>query len=208
LEKITDSFEIIIAEDGSTDGTDEIAKKLSEKYPFIKSIHSDKRQGSGKALRRAFMMSNGEIIAYMDVDLATDLKHLKSLIDYIREGYDISTGSRMVKGSDVKRELIRSIASIVFNFLVRTLLGSKINDHQCGFKAFRRSSLFDILGDAKDDGWFFVAELLVIAQRRGYRIIEFPVKWRAGTKTRVNLKKDVFEMMKKIFKLRKKLKNM
>ena len=132
LQKITPSFEIIIAEDGSTDGTDKIAEELAKEHPYIKHLHSKERLGRGKALSRAFKSSKGEILAYIDVDLATDLKHLKELINSIREeGYDFSTGSRMLKESDVKRSFTRLIASRGFNLLTRLLLKSEIKDHQC-----------------------------------------------------------------------------
>ena len=201
LNKITTSFEIIIAEDGSSDGTDRIAEKLANKYPYIKHIHSDERLGRGKALNRAFKSSKGEIIAYMDIDLATDLRHLGELTNSIKEGYDFSTGSRMLKESDVKRSFTRSIASKGFNFMARFLLKSKIKDHQCGFKAFKRKSLFDVLDEVKDEHWFWDTEILVRAQRKGYKIKEFPVKWRSDGKTKVDLKKDIIEMGSGIIKL-------
>ena len=208
LQKITPSFEIIIAEDGSTDGTDKIAEELEKEYPYIKHLHSKDRLGRGKALNRAFKSSKGEILAYIDVDLATDLKHLEELINSISgEGYDFSTGSRMLKESDVKRSFTRLIASKGFNLLTRLLLKSKIKDHQCGFKAFKRESLFDILDVVKDDHWFWDTELFVIAQRKGYKIKEFPVKWGCGHNTKVDLKRDVIGMGTQIIRLWRELKN-
>ena len=207
LHNLTPAFEIIIAEDGSTDGTDKIAEVLAEEYPYIKHLHSNDRLGRGKALNRAFRLSEGEILAYVDVDLATDLKHLEELINAIKdEGYDFSTGSRMLKESDVKRSFTRLIASKTFNTLTRFLLKSYIKDHQCGFKAFKRGPLFDILDDVKDNHWFWDTELLVRAQRRGYAIKEFPVRWRSGRKTKVDLKRDVFEMSTQVIRLRRELK--
>jgi glycosyltransferase involved in cell wall biosynthesis len=102
LKEITPSFEIIIAEDGSTDGTADIASELSRTHEYVKHLHSDARQGRGRALNRAFKFASGDIICYIDVDLATDMEHLRELIDAIRyEGYDISTGSRMMPKSVV-----------------------------------------------------------------------------------------------------------
>ncbi len=141
IEGITNSFEIIIAEDGSTDGTDKIAQNLAKKYPFVKHLHSDVRLGRGRALKNAFNATDAEIVVYFDVDLATDLGHLRELIDAIKNGYDIATGSRLLKRSEVKRPFKRELASRIYNFLVRLLLRSKIHDHQCGFKAFKRSSV-------------------------------------------------------------------
>lgn len=208
LYKVTSSFEIIIAEDGSTDGTDKIAEELAKEYPHIQHQHSKDRLGRGKALNRAFKSSKGERLAYIDVDLATDLKHLEELINSISgERYDFSTGSRMLKESDVKRSFTRLIASKGFNLLTRLLLESKIKDHQCGFKAFKREPLFAILDEVKDEHWFWDTEILVRAQRKGYMIKEFPVRWRCGSKTKVDLKRDVIGMGTQIIKLWKELKN-
>ena len=201
LRKISSSFEIIIAEDGSKDGTDRISESLSRKYDFVKHLHSDERQGRGCALDRAFRSSKGEILGYIDVDLATDMEHLLELIQSIREGYDFATGSRMLPQSNVKRPFKRGFASKGFNFLTRLMLGSKLYDHQCGFKSFRREALFSLMDKVKDTHWFWDTELFVRAQRAGYRIKEFPVEWKQGGTTKVNLVKDVFGMGSQIFRL-------
>ena len=201
LREITPSFEIIIAEDGSHDGTDKISETLAQKYDFVVHLHSDERQGRGQALNRAFAVSKGEILGYIDVDLATDMKHLRELVQYIRDGYDFATGSRMLPQSDVERPFKRGIASQGFNFLTRLMLGSKLYDHQCGFKSFKRKSLFEIVDSVKDTHWFWDTELFVRAQRKGYRVKEFPVEWRHGGATTVNLVKDVFGMGSQIFRL-------
>ena len=201
LREITPSFEIIIAEDGSKDGTDRISEALAKKYDFVVHLHSDERQGRGQALNRTFAVSKGDILGYIDVDLATDMKHLRELVQSIRDGYDFATGSRMLPQSDVKRPLKRGIASKGFNFMTRLMLGSKLYDHQCGFKSFKRSSLFEIVDSVKDTHWFWDTELFVRAQRKGYRVKEFPVEWRHGGATTVNLVKDVFGMGSQIFRL-------
>jgi glycosyltransferase involved in cell wall biosynthesis len=201
LREITSSFEIIIAEDGSIDGTDKICESLAKKHDFVIHLHSDERQGRGRALNRAFCSSSGEILGYIDTDLATDMKHLHELIQSILDGYDFATGSRMLPDSNVKRPFKRGFASKGFNFLTRLMLGSKLYDHQCGFKSFRRDPLFALMDDIKDTHWFWDTELFVRAQRAGYRVKEFPVEWRHGGTTKVNLVKDVFGMGSQIFRL-------
>lgn len=201
LAGITSSFEIIIAEDGSKDGTDRICEALARKYDFVVHLHSDERQGRGKALNRAFRASKGEILGYIDVDLATDMRHLRELIQSIRDGCDFATGSRMLPQSNVKRPFKRGLASRGFNFLTRTMLGSKLYDHQCGFKSFRREALFKLLDKVKDTHWFWDTELLVRAQRAGYKVREFPVEWKHGGATKVDLMKDIFGMGERIFGL-------
>lgn len=203
LSKITDRFEIIIAEDGSTDGTDRIASMLSKKYTYVIHLHSDERQGRGKALTRAFKAASGEVLCYIDVDLATDMNHLEKLIRAVSlDGYDFVTGSRMMPESDTKRPFKREFASRGYNFLVRLFLSSKLYDHQCGFKAFRREALFGLLDEIEDQHWFWDTELLVRAQHKGYRVMEFPVYWRHGGSSKVNLVKDVGGMGSEIFRLR------
>ncbi len=201
ISDITPSFEIIVAEDGSRDGTDRICAALAEKYGFVVHLHSDERLGRGRAMNHAFLASRGEILCDIDVDLATDMKHLKELVQAIRDGYDFATGSRLLPESNVKRPLKRELASRGFNFLTRLMLGSKLHDHQCGFKSFKRESLFAIMGDVKDTHWFWDTELLIRAQRAGYRIKEFPVEWKHGGATKVDLIKDVFGMGSSIFRL-------
>lgn len=201
LSKITTSFEIIIAEDGSTDGTDKIADKLATRYPYVAHLHSDERLGRGRALNRAFKSAHGDILVYIDVDLATDMKHLAELIDHIRAGYDLATGSRMLPQSDVVRSFKRGLASRGFNFLVRIFLKSKLYDHQCGFKAFRRDAMFDLLDQVRDEHWFWDTEIMVRAQRSGYAVAEFPIRWRPGSATKVDLMRDVIGMGSAIIRL-------
>jgi len=200
-------YEIIVAEDGSTDGTNERAEELTQKYSYVKHIHREKRLGRGAALNNAFRQGNGEVSVYMDLDLATDLKSLKPLVEAITvEGYDLSTGSRMLPESKVERSLRRSISSKSYNFLVRHMLGSKVKDHQCGFKAFKREPLMQLLGEVEATHWFWDTEIIVRAYRHGYRVKEIPVEWKSGKGTKVNFFKDSSSMFSQVMKLWWKLK--
>lgn len=202
FDEISSSFEILIAEDGSTDGTAEIARRIEAEESCVRHIHSAERLGKGKALSRAFKRAKGGIIAFVDVDLSTDMRHVKELIEAIRsEGYDFAIGSRLLKGSEVTRSLKREVMSTVYNFLVRKVLKSKISDHQCGFKSFHRPALLDILKKVKDEQWFWDTELLVRAQREGYRVKEIPIKWEENGDTKVETFKDGLRMFSKIIKL-------
>jgi len=200
LSRITSGFELIIAEDGSTDGSSDFVRQYELRDPRIHLLHSDERLGRGKALNRAIYESKTNIVCYYDVDLATDLKHLPELIGSIREGADIATGSRLMPGSDTLRTGGREIASRTYNFLVRFFLGSRIYDHQCGFKAFNKEYILHVLPEIQSNHWFWDTELLVRSQRNGCRLVEFPVRWRAGKGTTVKIN-DVFEMGSSILKL-------
>jgi glycosyltransferase AglD len=203
LKEHGEPYEIIIAEDGSTDGTDKKADMLSIEYEgIVKHLHEEKRLGRGNALKKAFSNAIGNILVYMDVDLATDVRHLDELIRSVQfEGYEIATGSRMLADSRVKRSGTRNLASKVYNFLVRELLGSKVKDHQCGFKAFRREPLLQLLPEVGASHWFWDTELLVRASRKGYRIKEIPIEWEGGRETKVRLLKDSLAMFRQVFAL-------
>jgi glycosyltransferase AglD len=200
LSQITYGFELIIAEDGSTDGSAELVHQFEQHDSRIHLLHSDERLGRGKALNRAIFGARGKIVCYYDVDLATDLQHLPKLINSIRDGADIATGSRLLPESDIIRTGGREIASRSYNFLVRFFLGSRIHDHQCGFKAFNKDHVLPILPTIRSDHWFWDTEILVRAQRIGSHVCEFPVRWRAGKGTTVKLK-DIFEMGSSILRL-------
>jgi len=200
LSRITSGFELIIAEDGSTDGSADFVRQYELRDPRIHLLHSDERLGRGKALNRAIYESKANIVCYYDVDLATDLHHLPELIGSIREGADIATGSRLMPGSDTLRTGGREIASRTYNFLVRFFLGSRIYDHQCGFKAFNKEHILPILPAIRSSHWFWDTEILVRTLRNEARISEFPVRWRAGKGTTVKIQ-DIFEMGSSILRL-------
>ena len=190
-----DSFEVIVAEDGCADRTPEIATRLAETDERVRHVHSDSRLGRGGALEFAFERARGGTLAYFDTDLATDMCHLEELIESVRSGeYDLATGSRWLPENRAERPARRDIPSRGFNTLVRTLLRSDVRDHQCGFKAVSRAAFEELGPRIEDDHWFWDTELLVKAQRQGYRVKEFPVDWEAKGDSKVDIVRDVFGM--------------
>lgn len=191
----SDAFEVIVAEDGCDDRTPEIASRLAEEDPRIRHFHGEERLGRGGAVEAAFRVADGEVLVFFDTDLATDMRHLEELVESIRtEGYDVATGSRWVEGNEADRSAKRGGASRVFNGLVRTALPSELKDHQCGFKAFDRETAFRLFDSVKDDHWYWDTEVLVRAQRMGYRVKEFPVYWEEKGDTKVDFSRDVLDM--------------
>ncbi|MFH1623059.1 MAG: dolichyl-phosphate beta-glucosyltransferase, partial [Candidatus Aenigmatarchaeota archaeon] len=205
LKKLGYDYEIIIAEDGSTDGTDTIAARMAHANKRMKHLHSVERLGRGGALKRAFRVAAGDVLVYLDIDLATDLSCLGKLISEIERGYDVSIGSRLLPGSDVKRSLARSVASRCYNALARGLFGTNVHDMQCGFKAFRSSMMPAIIA-AQNNHWFWDTETLLIAEASGAAISEVPVAWREINKSKVKIVKDAFDMGFSLVKLRTRLK--
>lgn len=202
MESIVETCEVIIAEDGCDDDTPEIADQLSETEDRVRHFHSDTRLGRGGALSEAFKRCKGTTLVYFDTDLATDMQHLETLVERVRsDGYDIATGSRWLSASQAERPVDRRGASWVYNHLVRLLLNSDIRDHQCGFKAFDRDSLLELLPMVENDHWFWDTEVLVRAQTRGYEVTEFPVEWTPEPDTKVDLVADSSRMGKEILRL-------
>ncbi|MGB9952524.1 flippase-like domain-containing protein [Haloarcula sp. Atlit-120R] len=196
-----DAFEVIVAEDGCSDRTPEIAARLADEDSRVRHVHSDERLGRGGALEYAFERADGDTLVYFDTDLATDMGHLQELVDAVRvDGYDVATGSRWMPENRADRPAKRGVPSFGYNTLVRTLLRSDIRDHQCGFKAFDRGALETLLPLVQDEHWFWDTELLVKAQRNGYRVKEFPVDWTPKGDSKVDIVRDVFGMGSQILR--------
>lgn len=197
-------YELLIAEDGSTDGSRALCRVLQSRYPEITLIQEEERLGRGESLRRAIRMATGDVILYTDVDMATDLRHMDTLIGHVTNGDDIVTGSRYLRGSHAERSIPRLVASRIYNRMVRILLDSHISDHQCGFKAFKREAALRLLPHVKSGHWFWDTEILVRAQIGGLRVSEIPVDWLESPADRstVKLASDSFRFFSEILRLR------
>ncbi len=191
--------EIILAEDGSTDCTKKYAKQFS-KLNGVRFISSEQRLGKGLALKNAIRIAKGNVIGFIDIDLAVPVKYISVAVRMVERGNKIVVGSRYSKESRAKRSVKRLIASIVYNFLVRALLGSKVKDHQCGFKFWDAIFIKDFINEVKDNSWFFDAESIVRAQWNGVPVIEIPVEWEEQKDTKLK-RSDIFYFMKSIIRL-------
>lgn len=170
-------WQITIADSASTDGTSEIADELAAQLPSLRAVHLPQR-GRGLALRTAWLSSPCEVLAYMDIDLSTDLRALAPLVAPLLSGHsDLAIGSRLLADARVVRGPRREILSRGYNLLLHGVLGAGFSDAQCGFKAITSLAAHRLLPLVEDPAWFFDTELLVLAQRSGLRIAEVPVDW-------------------------------
>jgi glycosyltransferase involved in cell wall biosynthesis len=181
------SWRISIVDNASTDDTWSLADRLARELPWVRASHLD-RKGRGFALRSAWGSSDADVVAYMDVDLSTDLGALLPLVaPLVSRHSDVAIGSRLAPGSHVARHPKRELISRSYNLMLRAVLATRVRDAQCGFKAVRSSVAQRLLPAIEDDGWFFDTELLLLAERNGLRIHEVPVDWVDDTDSRVHV---------------------
>jgi glycosyltransferase involved in cell wall biosynthesis len=198
-------WKVLIVDNGSTDGTDLLAARLSAEFPEVDSVHL-KQRGRGLALRHACGYSKSDVVCYMDVDLSTDLSLLVPLVHAVAEdGYDIAIGSRLMKGARIMRSLNREVISRIYNWMLRTLLSTYFSDAQCGFKAFTRRVIQEIVPQIENQSWFFDSEMLVLAEKQGYRIKEIPVVWIEDVDSRVKILSTSLENIKAMLRLRRRV---
>jgi len=197
-------WRILIADNGSTDATGEVALSLVREDPERVAYLRIPEKGRGRALRRAWLASTAEVAVYMDVDLSTDLSALPALVDAIlKEGNDLAVGSRLLPGSRTRRSLKREVVSRTYNLLRRALFpSSRVRDAQCGFKAIRRECAQALLPQIQDNHWFFDTELLIRAEQQGYRVKEIPVTWQEDPTTTVRLARDAWAMFRGLLRVR------
>jgi putative flippase GtrA len=178
---------ITIADNASTDSTWQLAQRLAAELEGVRTVHLDAK-GRGRALQQVWASSHARVVAYMDVDLSTDLAALLPLVAPLLSGHsDVAIGSRLSKASRVVRGPKREFISRSYNLLLRTTLRASFSDAQCGFKAMRTEAARVLLPHVKDTAWFFDTELLVLAERSGMRIAEVPVDWVDDPDSRVDI---------------------
>jgi putative flippase GtrA len=195
------SWQITVADNASTDGTPMVARRLAAELAGVSYLRLEEK-GRGRALRRAWSASPAEVVAYMDVDLSTDLRALLPLVAPLVSGHsDVAIGTRLARGSRVVRGPKRELISRIYNRLLHTTLHARFSDAQCGFKAVRAAALPELLAEVRDQAWFFDTELLVVAQRRGLRIYEVPVDWVDDPDSRVDIVSTAMEDLRGIARL-------
>lgn len=171
-------WHITIADNASTDNTPVIAVAITKRYPKIIYFRLEQK-GRGRAVKRVWSQSKCDYCIYMDLDLSTDLIHLPNILRKLEKGYDVAIGSRLAKGARVEgRTFLRELTSRALNFFfIQFFFHTHFTDAQCGFKGATRQVVENLIPKVKDNEWFFDGELLIIAEKSGYKIYEEPVHW-------------------------------
>jgi glycosyltransferase involved in cell wall biosynthesis len=194
-------WQITIADNGSTDQTPALADELSWELPDVETVHLSAK-GRGRALRATWTRSRAEVLAYTDVDLSTDLTALFPLVASVLSGHAaIAVGSRLAPGSQTTRGPKRELISRAYNLLLHLVLGTRVRDAQCGFKAMRADLAPALLAEVDDQAWFFDTELLVRAERHGLRVVEVPVRWVDDPDSRVDILRTARDDLRGVWRL-------
>ena len=197
------TWRITVVDNGSTDGTLAIATQLAAAYPGeVRCLHLDQR-GKGLALRRALLESDYDVVSYMDVDLSAGLEAFPLILKAItEEGFHIASGSRLMRGAQVGRSFKREAISRAYNLLIKLAFQTGFSDAHCGFKALSRAAAQVLVPVVQNNGWFFDAELLIIAEKRGFRIKDIPIRWEEDPDSRVHILRTAMEDLRGLARLR------
>jgi dolichyl-phosphate beta-glucosyltransferase len=197
------AVEVIIVDDGSEDATAAIVEEFASKYPFITLIRNPHGR-KGAAVRAGIGGGEGEYLAISDTDLSVPIEELSKFLPPALDEYDVAIASREIEGAQrIDEPYYRHLMGRVYNLLVRLLVVPGIQDTQCGFKVFRREAAREIFGYQTIDGWGFDVEVLFIAQRFGYRVVEVPVLWYYGAESKVSPVRDTIRMVRELLQVRR-----
>ncbi len=195
--------ELILSDDGSTDGTLDLMRNLAERSPVVRVVTHPTNRGKGRALAEGIAISTGRLVLITDADLSAPLDELPKLEEKLDAGAGVAIGSRAHQSArELQQPIHRKVMGKTFNFMVQALLLPGIWDTQCGFKLFRGDSARGIFGDLRTDGFAYDVEVLVRARRQGLQIAEVPVRWTHSAPTRVPPIRSSIEMFIDLLKIR------
>ena len=202
-DNLAHEWRILVADNGSKDGTFEVAKRLELELGQVFALHIPEA-GRGRALTQAWMQSDADVLTYMDIDLSSGLEAFPRLVSEVAEhGYDVAAGSRLARGSETTRSFKREVLSRGFVFLIYAMSGVHLSDTQCGFKAISRRCARKLLPYTQDTGWFWDTELLLMAAKGGWRTSFLPVRWIEDTDSRVKIASTVWRDVKGLLRMRR-----
>nr|MBU1328418.1 glycosyltransferase family 2 protein [Candidatus Omnitrophota bacterium] len=197
--------EIIISDDGSSDNTVKIATDLKTSYPQISVFSLNKNSGKGKAVREGMIRGKGDYILFMDADSSTSIEEFEKFMPLIYRSKDIIMGTRKSKGAQIieHQPFLREFLGKGFTWFSNIMTGAHVSDFTCGFKCFSKKAVNDIFKKALIDDWSFDAEILFLAKRMGYEIIEVPVVWKNDRATKVRLVRDTLHSLRGLVRIRR-----
>lgn len=194
---------IEIADNASIDDTPGVSRNLMKTHDRVRYLRLEQK-GRGRALKKSWSGSDADICSYMDVDLSTNLESFPPMIDALaHKGYDIGTGSRLMRGANTDRSFKREFISRTYNLMVKSLFFTRFSDAQCGFKAVSRRVVESLIPHVEDNVWFFDSELLIIGEKCGYRIFDVPVRWIEDLDTRVKIFRTALDDVKGLLRVRR-----
>ena len=198
------SFEIILVDDGSRDGTSMVGRKLAEEFPELRLIRLAANHGKGYAVRAGVVNAIGSLVLFADADGATPIAEIERLESALDSGADVAVGSRALRATGIRvhAKLYRHLIGRTFHFLVECLADGGVKDTQCGFKLFRSRVAQDLFSRMRMNGFSFDVELLVMARQRGYRVAEVPVNWTHQPGSKVQLTLDSIRMAADLLRIR------
>ena len=201
-DNLSNPWRVTIADNASIDGTRAVSEELSRNIEGVNYLFLPEK-GRGRALRASWLGSECDIVSYMDVDLSTDLSHFPELVNELESGCHVAIGSRLSKTSRVtQRSIKREFTSRGYNLLIWSMFFVRFPDAQCGFKAMTRQAAQTIIPHIENNNWFFDTELLIIAEKRGYRVGVVPVAWEDDPTSSVNVVRTATEDIKGLLRLR------
>ena len=202
-DNLAHEWRIVIADNGSRDGTYALGQRLAGELANVACEHVP-QAGRGRALSGAWLASEADVLAYMDIDLSTDLEAFPRLVSAVADqGYDVAAGTRLGPGSETTRSPRREVLSRGFVLLINLLFRTRLRDTQCGFKAVSRACAQRLLPLVLDAGWFWDTELLLLAAKGGWKVTFVPVRWLEDPDSRVKVASTVWRDLKGLARMRR-----